>query len=321
MHSLQQTDLLEKINKYGEKLPLMLALANISFLTAKEKKLMEDKLDNVAALGLMSIDDVCFLIGRVISKAKWLGEEYINYGNRSLALLKAYNINFVKFGEHDYPALLSEIYEPPYMLFFRGSLDCLTADCVAMVGTRRPTRGGMEAAYCLAKELAENGKTVISGMAIGIDTYAHKGALAVSGGKTVAVLASGLDNLYPSVNKRLASLIIQNGGALVSEYAPGEVSLPWHFPARNRIISGLSRGTVVVEAPARSGALITANDCIEQNRDLMFHAVAKEFDESELGKNINAKKTEKKAGWSCSNYINDGALIVENAQDVIQYIG
>lgn len=298
----------------------MLALASMHFLTCQEKQILEDRFSSIEELASLNIDEVSLIIERVISRAKWLGKKYIEYGNRSYARLKACNIAFVKHSDENYPVLLNEIYNKPYMLFYRGNLDSLRETTVALVGTRHPTRKGMEAAFNLAKDLSDNGITVVSGLALGIDSFAHKGALSGKSGKTIAVLASGVDRIYPAVNARLAGEILRRGGAFVSEYPPGEEALKWHFPMRNRIISGLSNGVLVVEAPGKSGALITADYAIEQNRDLMFHEIAKDFDESEFGKLINAKKAEKKKIFTVSDYINDGALVVKNAQSVIEYI-
>lgn len=305
---------------YDEKLCLMLALASMHFLTCQEKQILEDRFSSVEELAALNIDDVSLLIERVIPKATWLGKKYIEYARKSYSRLKACNIGFVKHSDEDYPVLLNEIYNKPYILFYRGCLDSLKKTSIALVGTRHPTRKGMEAAFNLARDLSDNDITVVSGLALGIDSFSHKGALVGKSGKTVAVLASGVDSIYPAGNARLAGEILRKGGAFVSEYPPGEEALRWHFPMRNRIISGLSNGTVVVEAPGKSGALITADYAIEQNRELMFHEIAKEFDESEIGKIINAKKAEKKKIFTVSDYINDGALVVKNAQSVIEYI-
>lgn len=304
-----------------EKLLLILAISSISFLSYKEKQLIEDKLDNVGQLSSLSIDDVFSIINRVAPRAKWQGSEYEKYAKRSYALLKAFDIKIIKHNDPNFPYLLKEIYDTPYVLFYRGNIKCLYEDCVAIVGTRRPTQKAMEATYYLARDLAQVNKTIVSGLALGIDTFAHKGSLSAENGKTVAILPCGLDVIYPSTNKKLASQIIQRDGCLISEYPPGEEPLKWHFLARNRIISGLSRATIVMEAPVKSGSLITADYAIEQNRDLLFHKVAKDFDESDFGKRLNQQKREKKTGYSSINYINDGAVVVENAQDVIQYIG
>jgi DNA processing protein len=158
-------------------------------------------------------------------------------------------------GDARYPALLGAIPAPP-RLFVRGGLDAADALAVAIVGSRRPTPYGLAIAERLASELAARGVTIVSGLARGIDTAAHRGALA-AGGRTLAVLGCGLDVIYPPENTLLARAI-EARGALVSQFAPGVPALAGHFPARNRTLAGLALGVVVVEAAERSGALITA---------------------------------------------------------------
>ena len=165
-----------------------------------------------------------------------------------------------------YPALLRQIPQPPPLLYVRGTLASDDAWALAVVGTRGPTIYGREATRRLAGGLAEARITIVSGLAIGIDSLAHAAALAV-GGRTIAVLASGVDVPYPEQNRRLAAQIVESG-ALISEYPLGTVPVPNNFPARNRLISGLASGTLVVEAGVRSGALITVEFALEQGRDV-----------------------------------------------------
>jgi DNA processing protein len=166
-----------------------------------------------------------------------------------------------------YPPLLGEIFDPPAVLYYRGTLPDPARPAVALVGTRRPSAAASRQALVLGREFARRGITVISGLALGIDALAHRGCLE-GGGRTVAVLGSSLDEVYPASNRNLARRILETGGALVSEYPGGTKPRKWHFPQRNRIISGLARGTVIVEAPAKSGALYTGQFALEQGRDL-----------------------------------------------------
>ena len=167
----------------------------------------------------------------------------------------------------DYPAALTSIYDPPPTLFVRGACALDGDRQFAIVGSRRCTRDGERAAREIARELARCGVTVVSGMARGIDTCAHEGALSAQG-RTVAVLGCGVDVAYPPENEELMEDIIESGGAVISEFTPGTQPLPGNFPARNRIISGLCAGTLLVEGAERSGAMITVNCALEQGRDV-----------------------------------------------------
>jgi len=166
----------------------------------------------------------------------------------------------------DYPELLKHISDPPSQFWCEGDLQVTSLPCVAVVGARQCTPYGEKSAFDLSKSLAQAGVVVVSGLALGIDTAAHKGALS-GGGKTIAVLGCGIDIPYPSENISLKENISQNG-VVISEYAPGTRATAWSFPKRNRIISGLSLGVVVVEAGLKSGSLITANLALQQGRDV-----------------------------------------------------
>lgn len=182
--------------------------------------------------------------------------------------LWAHDVSFVLFTDDAYPPLLRHIADPPFALFLRGTADA-TDECVAVVGTRSNTPYGRHAASWLCNELAQAGLTIVSGLAGGIDTIAHEAALE-SGGRCVAVLGSGVDDetVYPRCNARLAQRIVDTGGCLVSEFPPGTLIMKHHFPLRNRIISGMCRATVIVEAAEKSGSLITAHLALEQDRDV-----------------------------------------------------
>ena len=168
-----------------------------------------------------------------------------------------------------YPQRLRNIYAPPAVLFVLGSLSALADDrpAIAMVGTRKITPYGKRVAQELSAGLAQAGVTVVSGMALGVDAISHWAALR-AGGPTVAVLGNGLDTIYPASNQELHQAVLQSGGAVVSEFPPGEAPLPFHFPIRNRIISGLSLGVVVVEGARHSGSLLTAGHAVTQDREV-----------------------------------------------------
>src|SRR5215212_7948717 len=167
-----------------------------------------------------------------------------------------------------YPSPLREIYDPPIVLYVKGAWsDCLDRPCIGVVGSRRCSTYGQNAAMMLARDLAQHGVTVVSGFARGIDAAAHRGALE-AGGRTVAVLGTGIDEAYPRDHKKLAAEILERGGALVSQFPLATPPVSENFPYRNRIISGLSLGIVVVEAAENSGSLITARLALEQNREV-----------------------------------------------------
>jgi DNA processing protein len=167
-----------------------------------------------------------------------------------------------------YPMLLRETYDPPVVLYVKGAwAECLERPCVAIVGSRRCSTYGQNAALMLSRELAQRGVTIISGLARGIDAAAHRGALE-AGGRTVAVMGTGLDQVYPRDHKKLADEILNHAGALVTQFPLGTPPVSENFPYRNRVISGLSLGVVVIEAAENSGSLITARLAMEQNREV-----------------------------------------------------
>jgi DNA processing protein len=185
---------------------------------------------------------------------------------KSLEAMDQYGIRMLMLEDESYPALLKQIPDPPLYMFVRGELKSTDIKSVAIVGTRNVTDYGAGIAEKFASELASHGFTVVSGLARGIDTFAHRGALR-GNGRTLAICGCGLDVVYPSENKQLMADIVDNGACL-SEYPPGDQPLNWHFPARNRIISGLSQAVVVVESGAKSGALITADFALEQGKEI-----------------------------------------------------
>ena len=167
-----------------------------------------------------------------------------------------------------YPSLLREIYDPPIVLYVKGAWSkCLDQPCVALVGSRRCSTYGQNAALMLSRDLAQRGVTIVSGFARGIDAAAHRGALE-AGGRTIAVLGTGIDECYPRDHRKLGQEILEQGGAMVSQFPLGTPPVSENFPYRNRIISGLSLGVVIVEAAENSGSLITARLAIEQNREV-----------------------------------------------------
>lgn len=218
---------------------------------------------------------------------------------RELARVRAAGASALTWRDSGYPALLKEIPDPPPVLYVKGHVVEQDSGAVAMVGTRRATVYGRDVAERLARDLGASGFTVVSGLAKGIDTHAHRGALAV-GGRTIAVLGHGLDTIYPPENRRLAAEIVE-AGALVSDYPFGAGPMAEYFPPRNRIISGLAAGVVVVEADHTSGALITSKFALDQGRDVFA-----------VPGPINAPSSR-----GCNRLIQDGAKLVTSAEDIL----
>jgi DNA processing protein len=181
--------------------------------------------------------------------------------------LKRTDVRLILLEDVEYPPLLKEIPDPPFGIYVRGALPPADAVVCAIVGTRRATPEGKNTARRFSRGLAQYNLVIASGLAFGIDAAAHEGCLEARGA-TVAMLAGGLDTIYPRENERLAHDILQNGGAIISEYPIGSPPYPSRFLERNRIVSGLSRGVLIVEAPFGSGALVTARHALEQNRDV-----------------------------------------------------
>jgi DNA processing protein len=198
-----------------------------------------------------------------------------------------------------YPERLREIYDPPAVLWIRGDASLLTRPGIAVVGTRHPSPYGAGMAEMLSRDLARRGLVILSGMARGVDTAAHKGALE-AGGKTVAVWGTGIDVVYPKENKKLAENIVASGGAIVSEFPMGTFPAPQNFPIRNRILSGMSVGVLVIEAAEYSGTRITARCAMEQNRDVYA---------------VPGNVTNKNA-WGPNTLIKQGAKLTATWEDV-----
>ena len=184
--------------------------------------------------------------------------------------LQKWEIGLLRRDDADYPDALQHIPDPPYLLFYRGNPACLVGRCVAMIGSRKASVAGLRAARDIARELSRNGVRVISGMAMGIDTASLEGALE-GGSPAVGVLGCGLDVDYPAENQQLKERIIAAGGLLLSEYPPGVKGMPWHFPVRNRIMSGLSSAVLMMEGRIRSGSMTTVQHALDQGREVFAY--------------------------------------------------
>lgn len=330
----------ETLNNDEDILVLNLSLARITFLSTEDKKKLLKNLDSSRSLALLSIEEIENLVGHPVSKkAAWNGNENLHMAQVAFYYCKKLNIQILLYADEDYPEILRQIHNPPFVLFYRGNISILKERSVSVVGTRRLTPCGKEGALSFGYNAVMDGCNVVSGLANGADAFAHKGAVNACFdflekkqefpenkviGKTIAVLPSAIDEIVPYGNRTLAENILKTGGLLVSEYEPGCQMAAWHFVERNRIIAGLSPATVVIQAPPGSGALITADFAVESNRDLMFHNAC--FDT--LALQVSEKvKAELDAGFSkgkvskfkrentVEKYLEAGAPVIKDYKD------
>src|SRR5438270_2867389 len=238
--------------------------------------------------------------GILASSAQSLGTgKSAELAQEELGRAAGMGVKVVTLDDSEYPQELKQIYDPPPVLYVRGEVNTISQPGMAVVGTRHPTPYGTGMAERLACDLAARGLTIISGMARGVDTAGHRGAIAAKG-KTVAVFGTGIDVIYPKENSRLSEQILALGGALISEFPIGTSAFPQNFPIRNRIISGMSVGVLVVEAAAYSGTRITARCALEQNRDVFA-----------VPGNVTNKNS-----WGPNTLIKQGAKLVATWEDV-----
>ena len=223
----------------------------------------------------------------------------LELANDEMARAAAAGVSFISLDSPGYPVELKQIYDPPLILYVRGNEDVIAQPGIAVVGTRHPTPYGTGMAERLSADLALRGLVIFSGMARGVDTAAHRGAIAAKG-KTVAVFGTGVDVVYPKENSRLLDQILALGGAAISEFPLGTFAAPQNFPIRNRIISGISLGVLVVEAAEYSGTRITARCALEQNRDVFA-----------VPGNVTNKNS-----WGPNTLIKQGAKLVATWEDV-----
>lgn len=214
------------------------------------------------------------------------------------------DIHVLTIGHPQYPELLRQIPRPPALLYVRGDISCLNLPQIAVVGSRNPSSGGEDNAYQFSRHLAASGFAITSGLALGVDGAAHRGALAAKG-KTLAIFGTGIDTVYPARHRTLAQQIVEQGGALVSEFPLGTRSHAGNFPQRNRLISGLSCGTLVVEAAMQSGSLITARLALQQNREVFA-----------IPGSIHNPLAR-----GCHSLIKQGAVLAETGEDIVEQLG
>ncbi|MDR1232432.1 MAG: DNA-processing protein DprA [Spirochaetaceae bacterium] len=305
---------------------LDLMIARIPGIRSGDRMVLCGKFDDegdFTRLSVREVDRICAegrgeaAYGRLFNDEaeRWSMKSIMEQAEKDAAFMGRHGISWVSAAMSAYPQLLREIYDPPAVLFYRGTLPPPEKLAVAVVGTRKPRPAALRWTYDTARDLALAGVTVVSGLALGIDAMAHRGCVdAISGGyggvdevkaaPTLAVLGSSVDEVYPATNRALARRIVADGGALLSEYPPGTRPAKWNFPARNRIISGLCRCTVVVEAGKKSGALITAGFALEHGRDLYV---------AQGGGDV--------FGEGCERLNTEGAARVRGAEDILAELG
>lgn len=251
-------------------------------------KVFDASLTELEAAGLQAKSAQALALGQSAERA-----------SEELVRAAATGAQVITLDDEVYPQRLREIYDPPTALYVRGSVEALSEPGIAMVGTRHPTPYGLGMAERLGCDLAAHGLIIFSGLARGVDTASHRGCLKAKG-RTVAVMGTGVDVIYPRENSKIADQIIVSGGAVISEFAMGTFAAPQNFPIRNRIISGLSIGVLVVEAGEYSGTRITSRCAIEQNRDMFA-----------VPGNVTNKLS-----WTPNTLIKQGAKLVATWDDV-----
>jgi len=230
-----------------------------------------------------------------------LNEARANYDpDKEMENLAKFDVGYMTIYDKEYPPSLKQAPDCPVILYIKGNPMILKGNIIGIVGSRKYSSYGQKYAYKFAKELSQNGLTVASGMALGIDAFAHSGAVD-GGGLTIGVLGCGLDKIYPVSNFQVGQDIIKSGGALISEFPLGTPPMKQNFPARNRIIAGLSLGVLVIEAAAHSGALITAYQALEYNREVFA-----------LPGNIDNENSQ-----GTNRLIKEGANLVETSADIL----
>ena len=279
---------------------LVLALSYCDFLKTEEKLLMLKSFSSLKEFVSSSIVDISLAINRRLN-TKFKIASLEDMVEKALNVLKFYDIKMIMIEDLNFPFQLKEIPDPPFSIFIRGSLPECGFDMLSVVGTRYPTGEGIKMALKIGQECASLSLPLVSGLARGIDSFSQRGCVEADG-VSVGVLACGVERVYPSSNSRLASKIIAGHGCILSEYPPFTEPLKFRFPQRNRIISGLSKTLLVLEAPKKSGALITADFALEQGREVF---VCKDI--------LHSRKNE-----GALSLYEDGAVAISSVSDIFE---
>jgi len=271
-------------------------------LGAKRKKELLQNFKTIEQLYNAKEQDLLKIkgIGKVHAKSI-LDVKKLNNIDKHIEFMIKHNIEIISIEDKEYPEILKNIYDPPLVLYILGNKQILNQTTIGIIGCRECTNYGKSVAKKLAYDISKYNINIVSGLAKGIDAEAHKGCL-IAEGKTIAVLGNGLDTIYPKENMELAKRILQNGGAIISEYPLGEKTQKQNFPERNRIVSGISKGIIVVEAKEKSGTLITVDFALEQGRDVYV-----------VPGNINSETS-----IGTNELIKQGAKVITKYQDVIE---
>ncbi|MGL5751060.1 MAG: DNA-processing protein DprA [Paraclostridium sp.] len=276
----------------------LLSIGGVGYKTIEK---IEENIGNIEKLidfsdkDILNIKNINLNIKQNIVKYKSLS--YIDSLKENLNL---HNVNYLCKYDELYPDKLRHIDSAPTLLFYKGDINIASDISLAMVGTRKATPYGMWCAENISEKLSNNGINIISGLAMGIDTFSHKGCLKGKS-KTIAVLGSSVENVLPKTNLKLAEKILEDGGLILSEHNVGTPVIPGYYSRRNRIISGLSEGVIVVEAPSKSGALITVEFALEQGKNVFS-----------VPGNINSNMSK-----GCNKIIKEGAILVDDIEDIL----
>lgn len=254
----------------SERLMVRLALAHSTALRPVDRRRLDERLRDTGELLRLGWQEAAAVTRPGLRESSWQPQLWMAAAEADLGAIARGRLSCIGIDDSEYPQMLAVTHDAPRLLFYRGTLPRWDRPMVAVVGTRRPTGRGRTAAFLVGYELARLGLAVVSGLAIGIDRLAHEGVMR-AGGIAVAVLGNGIDRVFPASSAPLGRAILAAGGCLMSEYPPGAPAGRHHFPARNRIVSGLCRALVIVQAPQRSGALITADYALGEGRDLYVH--------------------------------------------------
>lgn len=324
---------------------LLVAISTIDFLNFSEKMNLFKEILALERAGLCdpaaffqnsSYEQIALLArrpkDRPLRTLRWDGREHFRLAKKSAHVAAALGVKCAFYFDALYPPLLREISDPPFAVFYRGRIETLHSKTVSVVGTRRLCSEGKRAARDFSCDAAAAGFCVVSGLALGADGQAHRGALDAfydkksSSCATAAVVAGGVDEIFPACHRNLAAQIVQGGGVVLSEWAPGIPGEKWRFVSRNRIIAGLSPATVVIQAPPGSGSLLTADFALGYGRDVFFHEAC--FSQNALvlsglvHKNLEGQRgaaAARKIQTRPESYVADGAPVIRNFEEFLSF--